>query len=900
EELESFLAERRESLVARGMTPAAAHAEALRRLGGRSLDEVRERLHRSAERREDRMRLREGWDRVAQDLRIAARGLRRAPALVVTVVLSLALGIGANAAIFSLFDQLLLRPLPVPRPEQLVKLVTAGYRPADSFACGTVGECDEAFSYPMVRDLERARTGLAGVAAHTPIDVNVAHAGRTEHGRGALVSGAYFPVLALRPALGRLLGPADDRTLGAHPVVVLSHGYWRSRLGGDPGVLNRTLVVNGVPLTIVGVAPRGFEGTTLGVRPTVFVPLAMAGPVAKGRAGMDGFDTSRRIYWLYLFGRLQPGVTVERARATLNAAYRSVVRNVELPLTTGATAVELARFARADLALEPASRGQSALAGRVRTPLVLLFGVAGVVLLIACANVASLLLARGAARSMEVAVRVSLGAGRGRVVAQLLTEALALAALGGAAGLLVAHGTLAAATSILPPDAAGAFEPGLRWPVVGFAAAVTTATGIVFGLLPALHSTRPDLVSTIRASAGQIAGVRGAARARTALVAAQIALSMVLLVGAGLFLKSLRNVARADLGLAASRLATFTIEPELSGHAPERRKALFRRVDDALAAMPGVTGVSAARVPILTGGSWTTDAYVEGRRIDPAAAGGIRINLVGPQFFRTVGIPLLAGREFTPEDREGTPGVAVVNEAFLRKYRLGRDVVGKRIGVWGDQDLSLRVVGIVGDAKYDQVKSEMAPGVYTPLLQDPRLGSVTYYVRASGDPARVLRHVPGVMARVDPDVPVQDLKTLPQQVRENVAVDRMIGALSTAFAAVATLLAAVGLYGVLAYTVAQRTREIGVRMAIGADARRVRGLVLGQVARLVLAGGVVGLLGALALGRAAQSLLFGLRGHDPTAVAGAAAVLALVALAAGYLPARRASHIDPMQALRGD
>ncbi len=902
EEIRLHLALRAEQLERRGLAPDEARAEAERRFGAAgSLTEARERLHASARRREGRMHVRELLDAVRQDLRVAARSLRRAPGLVATAVLSLALGVGANAALFSLFDQLLLRPLPVPQPERLVRLVAPGGRWGTTL-CGLV-ECDESFSYPMFRDLERAagpRTGIAGLAAHAPVEVNLAAGGRTVHGRGVLVSGGYFPALGVRPALGRLLGPADDTALGGHPVAVLSYDYWQSGLGGDPGAVGRTLAVNGYPLTVVGVAPRGFAGTTLGVRPQLFVPLAMTRQVGQGLNGMDGFDTARRTYWLFVFGRLAPGADATRARTALAAVYRPIITEVEAPLHAGMSPRELAEFRRAALDLAPGGRGQSALPGQVRLPLVLLSAVAGVVLLIACANVAGLLLARGAARGMEVAVRVSLGAGRRRVAAQLLAEALVLAALGGAAGLLVARGTLALAAAVLPPGAAAAVEPGLGRPVVLAAGGLTLGAGLLFGLFPALHGTRADLVRTIRANAGQIVGARAAARFRTALVCGQIALATVLLVAAGLFLRSLRNVARADLGLAADRFATVTLAPELSGYAPERRKRLFASVEEALAAVPGVTGVAAARVPLFTGGGWGTGARLDGVRTDPGADNGTMINFAGPGYFRTLGIPVLAGREFAPADREGAPGVAVVNEAFVAKFGLGRRAVGRRLAVWGDHEPNLEIVGVVRNAKYDAVKGELRPTVYTALRQDARLGTVTYYVRTAGDPARLLRGIAAAVARVDADVPVQDLKTLPEQVRENVALDRVIGALSAAFAGLATLLAAVGLYGVLAYTVAQRAREIAVRMAVGADARRVRGLVLRQVGRVTLAGGAVGLVAALALGRAARSLLFGLEGHDPASVGAAAAVLGAVALAAAYLPARRAARVEPMRALRAE
>jgi predicted permease len=896
EEIRLHLALRTAQLTREGLSPEAARAEAERRFG--PPDEARGRLHTSAQRREERMLHRELLDAARSDLRVALRGLRRAPGLVVTAVLSLALGIGANAAIFSLFDQLLVRPLPVPHPEQLVKLVAPGPRSGGS-ACGEVGECNETFSYPMFRDLERGKTGLI-VAGHTLVSASVTYGDRTVPGRGALVSGGYFRALGLQPALGRLLQPSDDETLGGHPVTVLDYSYWQSQLGGDPMVLNRTIVVDGQPVTVVGVAPRGFDGTTLGARPLVYLPLSMTPQIAHTMDGMVNFDTNRRFYWLFAFGRIAPGSDIERSQTAINTVYRPIITDVEAPLQEGLTDKEMAAFREAKLELKPAARGQSQLEGDVRTPLVLLFAVAGVVLLIACANIASLLLVRGASRGMEVAVRLSLGAGRRRVILQLLTEAMVLAVVGGIAGLLVAHGTLKLAASILPTSAASAVQFGLRWPVVFFAVALTIGTGFVFGLFPAFHSTRESLVTTIRANAGQIAGARSTLRSHATLVVGQIALSTVLLVAAGLFLKSLRNVAREDLGLAVDQLATFTVSPDLNGYSPERSRALFRRLDAELAAVPGVTSVSSARVPLFTGGGWSSGAQIEGVKYEPGMDNATLINLIGPGYFRTLGIPLLSGREFTTADRETTGRVGIVNAAFVKKFGLGREAIDRRVAIWGDKEPNIQIVGVVADSKYQAVKDRLRPIVYTAHLQDAKLGRVTYYVRTSGDPAPVLRQISAVMSRVDPDVPVQELKTLPQQIRENVAVDRMIGTLSAAFASLATLLAAVGLYGVLGYTVARRTREIGVRMALGADQWNVRRLVLRQVAWMTLAGGVVGIITALAFGRTARSLLFGLDEHDPATVVMAALVLAAVALAAAYLPARRASSIDPMSALRAD
>ncbi|MBX6363871.1 MAG: ABC transporter permease [Gemmatimonadetes bacterium] len=827
------------------------------------------------------------------NLRLALRTLFKAPFVTAIAILSLALGIGANAAIFSLFEEMLLRALPVQEPERLVNLGAPGPKPG-SQSCSQAGSCDAVFSYPMFRDLERAQTVFTGIAAHRAFAANLAFRNQTLSAEGMLVSGSYFPVLGVRPALGRLLGPADDQAIGANFVAVLSHSFWTTRLGADPGVLNETIVVNGHPLTIVGVAPAGFQGTTLGTQPSVFVPITMRGLMSPG---FDDFE-NRRSYWAYLFARLKPGVSLTQADAALNGLYRSIINDVEAPLQKGMSDATMKRFRAKRITLEPGARGQSSIHREAKAPLVLLFSITGVVLLIACANIANLLLARGAGRAQEMAVRLSLGASRRQVVTQLLVESCLLAALGGAASLLVARWTLALIASLLPADAVGTLHLGLRMPVVLFAAALSIGTGVLFGLFPAIHSTRPDIVSALKANARQPSGNRAAARFRTSLVTAQIALSMALLVSAGLFIRSLVNVSRVDLGLRIDNVVAFRLSPELNGYAPARSHTFFQRVEEALRATPGVTAVSAALVPILSGSNWGTDVAVQGFRSGPDIDSNARLNEVSAGYFRAFGVPLLAGREFTPADALGRPKVAIVNEAFAKKFNLGRDAVGKWMSMGRSGELDMEIVGLVQNAKYSDVKEEVPPLFFVPWAQDSTIGAMTFYVRTALPPERLLKTIPRVIAGLDPNLPVEDLKTLPQQVRENVFLDRMISTLSAAFAALATLLAAVGLYGVLAYTVAQRTREFGVRMALGADSRRVRALVLRHVARMVAVGGAVGIAAALGIGRAARSLLFGLSGQDPVALGAAAVLLALVAAGAGYIPALRASRVQPAQALR--
>jgi predicted permease len=825
-------------------------------------------------------------------LKLALRTLFKTPFVTGIAILSLALGIGANAAIFSLFDQMLLRPLPVPAPTELVNLAAPGPNPG-SQSCSQAGGCDEVFSYPMFRDLERSQTVFTGLAAHRGFGANLSFRNEPLTGDGMMVSGSYFPTLRLTPAIGRLIGPADDDVVGAHSIAVLSYSYWQAHFGADPGVLGQSIVINGRPMEIVGVGPKDFEGTTLGMRPLVFVPISMRGVVE----GFRDFE-NRRSYWIYLFGRLKPGVSVAQAKTALNGIYRPILSDVEAALQTGMSDPTMVRFKSKEITVVPGATGQSSVHRTAKTPLMMLFGITGVVLLIACANIANLLLARGAGRAMEMGVRLALGASRRQLLTQLLTESVLLALMGGLASLLVAKWTLALIGSLLPPDASSTLHFVLQPSVVWFAAALSLGTGLLFGMFPALHSTRSDLVTSIRANAGQISGARGAARFRSTLVTVQIALATALLISAGLFLKSLINVSHVELGVRVDDVVTFAISPDRNGYDSTQSAQLFLRVEQAMAAIPGVKGVTTAMVPLLAGSNWGTDVHVQGFPEGPDVDNNSRYNEVGAGYFGTLGMPLLSGREFTPSDVVGSGKVAVVNEAFAKKFNLGTDAVGKFLSMNGKDSLDVQIVGLAKNAKYSDVKDSVPALFFTPWQQDAHTGELNFYVRTALPPLELLRTIPTIMKGIDPGLPLEGLKTMPQQIRENVFLDRMISILSAAFATLATLLAGVGLYGVLAYTVAQRTREIGVRMALGADPRRVRALVMRQVGIMVAIGGTIGVLAALGAGRAARSLLYGLEGHDPVVFSVSVLVLGAVAWLAGFLPALRASRVDPIQALR--
>lgn len=832
-----------------------------------------------------------------RQLTLAFRMLRKTPFVTAVAVLSLALGIGANAAIYSLFDQLLLRALPVPNAHELVNLAAPGPMPG-STSCNQQGDCDEIFSYPMYRDLEKSQTVLAGIAASRLFGASLSIDNEPSVGEGAWVSGTFFQTLGVSAALGRTFGPDDDRIPDGHDVVVLSHTIWRDRFGARPDVVGSTMVVNGRTMEILGVLPEWFEGATKGSRPLVYVPMAMRW--AFSTSGYRGYE-NRRDYSLYVFGRLKPGTTLESAAAGLNALYQPILAEVEAPLQTGMSETTMERFKAKKILLEPGGRGQSDIQGEARTPLMLLFAITGTVLLIACANVANLLLARGASRSTEMGVRLALGASRKQLLTQLMTESLVLAVFGGLVSLIVAKWTLAGIASFLPPEAVSAMNFAVDGRVMAFAAGLAIVTGFLFGLYPALQSTRSDLIATIRAGAGQIAGGHSSSRLRSALVTVQIALSMALLASAGLFVKSLAAVSKVDIGLGIDDVVTFSTSPGRIGYDTLRAGVFNRRLEEELKTLPGVTGVTSSMVPLLAGNNWGTDVRVQGFECGPDTDCNARYSEVGPDFFSTMQVQMIAGRDISASDIAGATQVAVVNEAFAEKFNLGRDAVGKFMSESGSDSLDILIIGLVPNIGYSDVKVETPqPVFYTPWRQDTRTSYMNWYVRTSLPPEQMLGQLPALLKRIDPALPMEDLKTMPQQIRENVFLDRMISILASAFAVLATLLAAVGLYGVMAYSVTQRTREIGVRMALGADAGEVRGLVLRQVALMLAIGGAVGLAAAFALGRAAQSLLWEIEPYDPLALGISVLLLSVVALGAGYLPARRASRVDPMQALRYD
>jgi predicted permease len=828
-------------------------------------------------------------DNTLADLGYAFRTLSRQKTFTTVAVLTLALGIGVNVAIFSLFQQILLRPLPVAEPERFVNLSDPGRRPSGLSYGSQAGGSERVFSYPMFRDLERSQEPFVRIAAHRIFDASLSTGEQARRDTGVYVSGNYFALLGLKPTLGRLLGPQDDAVDGQAEAIVLSHAYWQSQFAGDPGVIGRTLIVNGSPLSIVGVAPPGFHGTTIGTRPSVFVPITFR-PVDGQFALPD--HTNRRYRWLPLFARLEPGVGREQAEAAMTTVYRRIFNQVEAPLLTDVQPEVVDEYRENSLVLEAGARGQtsSVLFDRARDSLRMLFAVSGVILLLCCANVAGLILLRAISRRGEIAVRAALGATRSRLASLLLAESLLHSLTAALLGLPVALLTLQAIASGVPGIPSGGFDIDLSAGAALVAIAVAVLSAIAVGVFPVRGLTRTEPGKTLQAYGARHTSSKRVTLFRKALATAQISLSMGMLAMTGVLTQSLANLARVDLGLDVDSLVTFSVSPDVSGYAAEEAGLLFDRLEDELSSIPGVTSVALSGVAVLAGQELETSAAVDGA--DGRVVVRTHINSVGPGFFGTLGIPVLAGRDFSATDN--TDNVAIINERLAERLGLAGDVVGRRIQGIGDRE----VIGLVADAKDINVRGEIEPQVFTRYVPGGTLNSASFYIRGDRPPGDLLDAVRETATRVDSIVPIANLRTMQQQVRENLATERYYTAASTAFAILATALAGLGLYGVLAYSVAQRSREIGLRVALGAQADGIRAIVLRQVARIAVIGIVLGTAGAILLGRAAQSLLFGVAAWDPLALAAAAVVLVAVTLGAAYIPARRASRVDPMSVLR--
>jgi putative ABC transport system permease protein len=833
------------------------------------------------------------------NLRFAFRNLARTPLLSAVAILSLALGIGANTAMFSLLEQIILRPLPVANPGQLVNLLATGPK-SGSNSTNQSGGGDSIFSNPMFRDLEKEasqpQSSWVGLAGHRGFGVNLAYKGQTASLSGNFVTGGYFPTLGVQPALGRLLSPQDDLKPGADRWVVLSHAYWTEKFNRGAEILNQSVLVNGVPMTVIGVSAAGFRGTTLGATPAVYVPMSMREALTPGWKGLE----NRRSYWMYVFGRIKPGVTMAKAEAEMNTRFRAIIQEVELPLQKGASEKGKKAFAEKRLLLEPGEHGQSSLTKEAETPLLLLLAITGFVLLIACANIANLLLARAANRSKEFAIRLAIGAQKSQLAGQLLSESALLAVLSGLTGLLVAYGTNQLLLATVPMGDEQLFSPNLSPTTIAFALGVSLVAGFLFGLIPAVHATKQDLADAMKDQAGSVSASASAGRLRQILVTGQIALSLLLLVSAGMFLKSLSNVMRVNLGIRVQNVVTFGLSPELNQYKPVQTQALFRRLEEKLNSLPGVDGAVVSMVPMIAGNNYgsgvSVDGFVEGPDTDTHSM----FNHVGAGFFRTMGIALKQGREFSANDAANAPKVAVVNESFERKFGNGQSLLGKRMRAGGPGKNEIEIVGIARDVKYSDVKNATPPVFYRPYLQDDQLGSAAVYVATSTPVEQILPAIRSSVAELDANLPIEGLKTMKAQVEENITGDRVVSTLAAAFACLATILAAIGLYGVLAFSIARRTREIGIRLVLGAEASTIRNMVMREVGILLLIGIVIGLPAAFGMMRFAESQLYEMKGSDWTVYLAGTLLVSAVSLLAGYLPALRAMRIEPTTALRYD
>jgi predicted permease len=833
-----------------------------------------------------------------QDTRYAVRTLTRTPGFTAVVIVTLGLGIGANTAIFSLMDQVLLRLLPVQNPRELVQLDGPG-----PFSGRT--QNDRTFSYPMYVDLRDRNDVFSGTIARYAVSATLTQRGQAERVAVEMISGNTFDVLGVAPALGRGFTQDDDRTPGGHPVVVLSHDYWRRRFAGSPAVLNQAVTINNLPMTIVGVAPAHFAGVAATRSPDLFVPLMMKAALTPTWDDLD----NRRSRWVNVIGRLKPGITLESAKARLDVVYQQIneFELTEVPAFASQSALFKERFRAKKLTLHPAGRGLSDFRSGVQTPLFVLMAMVGLVLLIACANVANLLLSRATARQKEIAVRLALGAGRGRLIRQTLTESLVLATAGGLLGLVLSIWVGDLLLSAMPFEnvtRSVSTEPDLR---VGlFTAALALATAVIFGVVPALQSSRPQLNRTLREEAGSLSGGTHHARFRKGLVVVQVALSMLLVAGAGLFARSLYNLRHLDTGYETGNVITFRVDPALNGYDQPRIKRFYDQLLQEIRRVPGVSSAAVSQMAVLTGDASSRTIQVQGYTPKPDENMNPWTNEVAPEYFRTMGMPLLTGRDFDARDVEGAPPVAIVNQSFARYYFPNQNAVGQRFGfrVMNNPG-AIEIIGVVRDTLYADMRqgttteNETPRFIYTPFRQSEEINEMTVYVRAaSTNLAALSDELRQVVRRADASMPVFEMQSMEQTVDEALFNERMLALLSAAFGLLATALAAIGLYGVMSYTVSRRTREIGIRIALGAERPAVVWLVLREVALLTLVGVGLGLPGALGLSQLVRSQLFGIEPTDAVTLAIAASTLGFVGLVAGYLPARRAASVQPVRALR--
>jgi predicted permease len=832
-------------------------------------------------------------DNLIQDTRYALRMLIKTRGFTLVAVTTLALGIGVNTAIFSLLNQVLLRTLPVPEPQQLVILQSPGPKTGHVFSDTNDGA--ESFSFPMYKDLRDQNQVFSGLLARFPTSLNITFQGQTERASGELVSGNYFDVLGVRAVLGRTLTPDDDVTPGAHQVAVLSHRFWARRFSSSPAVLNQTMVVNGQLMEIIGVTEDGFTGVQVGQSPDIFIPITMK---AQMTPNWDAL-ADRKDYWLSILGRLAPGTSHEQAQAGLQPLYRGILES-EASLQGRLSPQNLELFLNRPVLLADGSQGRQILQSDTRHPLLMLMGMVALVLLITCANLASLLITRGVARQKEIAVRQALGASRWRLVSQFVVESLVLSITGGVVGLFVAMWTLEGLLKWIPPDQGLAgLSPEINQGMMAFNFGLSLVTGLFFGLIPAIKSTRTNLAVALNDQGRSASAGVAHAGLRKGLVVAEIALTMLLLVGAGLFARSLYNLKRIDIGIRTERLIAFSISPKLNGYNPTRSIALFGQLQESLSSLPGVEAASGAELAAFADNSWGSNITLEGYEPTEGEDMHSYRNTITPGYFATLGVPLVAGREFTAQDTAQSQKVAIISESLARKYFGDTNAVGRRMKFGaGNSPLDMEIAGVVKDSKHGNVRDKVQRFTYTPYSQSRAIGEMTFYVRTTQNPESIATTLRQEVARHDASLPVFALRTLSEQIDQSIFADRLLAVLSSAFGLLAALLAVVGIYGVMSYNVTQRTQEMGIRRALGAQTGDILRMVIGQGMWLVGVGIGIGIAASIAATRVMSKVLYGVSPGDWVTLGIVAVLLSVIALIGCYLPARRATKVDPMVALR--
>ncbi len=835
---------------------------------------------------------------IVQDFKYAFRTLRSQPGFTAAVVLTLSLGIGANTAIFSLVDAVLLRMLPVEKPGEL-------YTFGASLSSGTINDDSigsrntNMYSYPMYRDMQDHNEVFSDLAALSSFPSNAyvspdrsSPGAPVEKALARLVSGNFFSVLGVNAVVGRTFTSSDDEVPGGHPVAVVSYGFWAKKFGKNPSAIGSTILVNGTELTILGVTPPEFHGVRVGRPIDIWVPMMMQASIMRDDSRLDDRDSM----WLRIVGRLKPPVSTAQAGDRTDALFRELVREEAGSELTPEIEGNISQLS---IEMVPFAKGYSGLARRYSRSLLMLTVVVGLVLLIACANVGNLLLARASGRHREVALRFAIGSSRGRLLRQLLTESVMLGLLGGALGLLLARWAIDVLLMLISSGSSPIpLDVRLDGRVLAFTALVSLVTAMLFGLVPALHATRLDLMSALR-NQGSIPDPKSQGwRLRKGLVISQVAVSLLLLIGAGLFLRSLQNLRNLDTGFRSEGVLLVEIDPRGGGYTEEQLPNLYEELVQRIEAVQEVRSASLSLFSLFSNATWRSSVAVDGYEPqtdeDPQANG----NMIVPGYFDTVGIPIVSGRKLESSDREGAPLVAVVNETFAKRYLGDRLAIGGRFGMGGEESSrNIEVVGVVQDLKYNDLREETPPLVYFPVMQN-----MTYLhsleVKTSGDPAAVTTSIRQVIQKVAGDLPIVNVTTLGEQVDQSLRQEKLISKLTSFFGLLALTLASIGVYGVLAFGVAQRTNEIGIRMALGARRYDVVWMILKDGTSLVAIGVGVGIVAALGTTHFVSSLLFGLTEKDPVTLLSATAVLIGVSIFAGYLPARRASRLDPLEALR--